>query len=250
MRGGRRASTGAPDRPAENTRHRRPRSGRGPTGGSGLVRTGVQESVRRRIARVPAAARQTPLPHRSAWTSPRDPVGPPVGRSLPRAQPSIRGASPLPPPAGAQPRVEGKRGRTSWNGALPMGLSAPRRCPPPDEALGDLSRPQRAPPRSRDRYAPRPPACAARPRSAPPSSSPTDRAASSPLPRAAPFKLRPSRPPPLEGCEGQTRQRWMMTSAPRGRISNSSFTSSFRIRMQPRLTSPPTPLGSDVPWMP
>ena len=42
-------------------------------------------------------------------------------------------------------------------------------------------------------------------------------------------------------------QRWMMTSAPRGRISNSSFTSSLRIRMQPRLTSPPTPLGSEVP---
>ena len=54
---------------------------------------------------------------------------------------------------------------------------------------------------------------------------------------------------PREGACPRARpgQRWMMTSAPRGRISNSSFTSSLRIRMQPRLTSPPTPLGSEVP---
>ena len=96
MRGGRRASTGAPDRPAENTRHRRPRSGRGPTGGSGLVRTGVQESVRRRIARVPAAARQTPLPHRSGVRChgiSRASLGPRPSRHPPERGPELKESS-------------------------------------------------------------------------------------------------------------------------------------------------------------
>ncbi|MAE47201.1 MAG: hypothetical protein CMJ86_09960 [Planctomycetes bacterium] len=54
----------------------------------------------------------------------------------------------------------------------------------------------------------------------------------------------------LERSPGPSLQGWITTSAPMGSNSKSSFTSSFRRRMQPRLTRLPTPLGSLVPWKP
>lgn len=57
---------------------------------------------------------------------------------------------------------------------------------------------------------------------------------------------------PLVGrpCPLGPRTHCRMTCDPWGRSRNSSSTSSLRIRMQPRLTSPPTPSGSLVPWIP
>lgn len=199
-----------------------------------------------------------------------DPEGPPLPH---RCGSSKKNRAPLKPPGARTP--SDRRGRSPP--ALPRGLIPPAspphgtpRAPPHVRQLTQrgANSPNEAPPSIPARLAPqaggsrrrlRPSVDLPEPQGAGQGRLPSERHRSGERGRAAPAPTgrRPTARRVIQPTgrrhtapPGRGPQRWMMTSAPRGRISNSAFTSSLRIRMQPRLTSPPTPLGSEVPWMP